>query len=161
MRNRAALECRAPASGGPIISLFSFAIGGSVSDPRQSDLCFYFDSDDCAGGALVGHHDKKGWLFPIGKWDWRELQRGEPPSREVESTAAITPITTAQEGSRCTGPIPRWAARLQHADGGSENNIGQPAAGANGEQLMSRQHHEGCIPSRIMSPWLSSSFGLK
>jgi hypothetical protein len=24
---------------------------------------------------------------------------------------------------------------------------------------MSREHHQGCIPSRIMSPWLSSSFG--
>jgi hypothetical protein len=24
---------------------------------------------------------------------------------------------------------------------------------------MSREHHAGCIPSRIMSPWLSSAFG--
>ena len=24
---------------------------------------------------------------------------------------------------------------------------------------MSREHHEGCTASRIMSPWLSSSFG--
>jgi hypothetical protein len=25
---------------------------------------------------------------------------------------------------------------------------------------MSREHHQGCIPSRIMSPWLSSSFAM-
>jgi hypothetical protein len=24
---------------------------------------------------------------------------------------------------------------------------------------MSREHHAGCIPRRIMSPWLSSAFG--
>jgi hypothetical protein len=24
---------------------------------------------------------------------------------------------------------------------------------------MSREHHQGCIPSRVMSPWLSSSLG--
>ncbi len=97
MRNRVILECRAPAFEGPIMSLFSFSVGGPVNNPRQSDLCFYFDSDDCRGGALVGHHDEKGWLFPIGKRDWRELQRERPPSSEVDSTTAITPMTTAQE----------------------------------------------------------------
>jgi hypothetical protein len=25
---------------------------------------------------------------------------------------------------------------------------------------MSREHHAGCIPSRVMSPWLSSALGL-
>jgi hypothetical protein len=35
----------------------------------------------------------------------------------------------------------------------------QPTMTSNGDQLMSPQHVEGCIPSRIMSPWLSSSFG--
>jgi hypothetical protein len=26
---------------------------------------------------------------------------------------------------------------------------------------MSREHHAGCIPSRTMSPWLSSAFGMQ
>jgi hypothetical protein len=39
------------------------------------------------------------------------------------------------------------------------NEIVQPSARANGDQLMSREHQQGCISSRIMSPWLSSALG--
>jgi len=97
-RSRAILECRAPTSHGPVMSMFSLSLAGLVSESKQADLCFYFDNDDCAGGAIVGHHDAKGWLFPIGKHDWQELQQyGNPPADGV-STEAITPITKAQEG---------------------------------------------------------------
>jgi hypothetical protein len=97
-RSRAILECRAPTSHGPIMSLFSLSLGGPVSEPKQADLCFYFDSDDCAGGAIVGHHDEKGWLFPIGKHDWQELRQYQSPPAEGVSCEGMTPITKAQEG---------------------------------------------------------------
>jgi len=97
-RNRATLECRAPTSEARIMSPFSFSVGGPVNEPKQFDLCFYFDSNDCAGGAIVGHHDRKGWLFPIGKHDWQDLQRYQNPPADAVSTEAITPITKAQEG---------------------------------------------------------------
>jgi hypothetical protein len=35
----------------------------------------------------------------------------------------------------------------------------QPTMTSNADQLMSREHHAGCIPSHVMSPWLSSAFG--
>ena len=77
--------------------VFPFA-GRPVSESKQADLCFYFDSNDCAGGAIVGHHDTKGWLFPIGKHDWQDLQRYQNPPTDAASTEAVTPITKAQEG---------------------------------------------------------------
>lgn len=39
----------------------------------------------------------KGWLFPIGKHDWQELQRYDKPPTDAASTEGITPITEAQE----------------------------------------------------------------
>ena len=95
---RGILECRAPQSDGPIISAFSLSLAGPVSQSKQGDLFLYFDSDDCAGGALVGHHDEKGWLFPIGKYGWQELQQYQKPPAAGVSTEVITPITKAQEG---------------------------------------------------------------
>jgi hypothetical protein len=97
-RGRAILECRAPTTHGPIMSAFSLSLAGPVSESKQADLCFYFDSDDCAGGAIVGQHDTKGWLFPIGKHDWEDLQRYQHPPADAVSTEAVTPITKAQEG---------------------------------------------------------------
>jgi hypothetical protein len=97
-RSRAILECRASTFHSSIMSMFSLSLAAPVSQSKQADLCFYFDSDDCSGGAIVGHHDAKGWLFPIGKHDWQELQQyGNPPADEV-STEGIRPITKAQEG---------------------------------------------------------------
>jgi len=97
--NRAVLECRASMSGAPIMSMFSLALAMPVNQSsKQADLCLYFDSDDCAGGAIVGHHDEKGYLFPIGKRDWRELHQAAIPAVDASSAAAITPVTQAQEG---------------------------------------------------------------
>jgi hypothetical protein len=39
----------------------------------------------------------------------------------------------------------------------TEYEIVEPAARANGDQHISREHQQGCISSRIMSAWLSSS----
>lgn len=97
-RSRVILECRAPTSDGPTMSAFSFSLAGPVSQSKQGDLCLDFDSDDCAGGAIVGHRDEKGWLFPIGKHDWQELQQYQNPAADGVSAEAITPITKAQEG---------------------------------------------------------------
>jgi len=97
-RNRATLECRASASGGPVMSAFSFSLPGPVTASRQADLCFYFDGNDCAGGAIVGHRDEKGWLFPLGKHDWRDLERGDVLRGSGDSVPAIAPVTKAQEG---------------------------------------------------------------
>lgn len=98
-RSRGTLECRAPAGSGPILSLFSFLLGGPVTSPKQADLCFYFDANDCAGGALVGHRDEQGWLFPLGRRTWRDLSRGAGPPGDEGSTEGIRPVTKAQEGT--------------------------------------------------------------
>ena len=96
--SRAICECRASKPQGPIMSMFSFSVAKPVSESKQGDLCFYFDSDDCAGGAIVGHDDAKGWLFPIGRHDWQKLQQFEKPPADAVSTEGIRPITKAQEG---------------------------------------------------------------
>ena len=96
--SRAKLECHRT-SLGPIMSMFSFSLGRPVTDAKQADFCFYFDGDDCAGGAIVGHHDEQGWLFPLGHRDWRELRQGEDFSTVTVSRASVAPITKAREGS--------------------------------------------------------------
>jgi RNA polymerase sigma factor (sigma-70 family) len=67
-------------------------------DPGQVDLVYYFDADDCSQGALIGHSDSAGYLFPIGHRSWSELAALGPPSQDSESVAAISPITKDEEG---------------------------------------------------------------
>ena len=95
---RAMLEARAATSQGSVMSMFSLSHAGPVSEPEQAELCVYFDRNDCAGGAIIGHRDEKGWLFPIGNQNWQDLQRDAIPPADRKSTAGITPITKAQEG---------------------------------------------------------------
>ena len=97
-KRTAALVCQASNASGPIMSMFSLSLARPVSEAKQAELCFYFDGDDCAGGAIIGHHDEKGWLFPIGKYQWQQLRQYEVPSGDEDSTEGITPVTKAQEG---------------------------------------------------------------
>ncbi len=97
-QRRAVIECRASTSGGPILSMFSLSLAAPVNNPKQADFSFYFDSDDCAGGAIVGHHDTKGWIYPIGKHTWQELRQSSNTPGDGVSIEAIRPITKAQEG---------------------------------------------------------------
>ena len=97
-RSGATLECRAPTSDGPIMSMFSLSLARPVRESKHGDLCLYFDSHDCSGGAIVGHHDEKGWLFPIGRYSWPELEQHQKLPTDGDSTEGIRPITKAQEG---------------------------------------------------------------
>jgi hypothetical protein len=96
--SRAKLVCHRTSSG-PIMSMFSFSLARPVTEAAQAEFSFYFDGDDCAGGGIVGHHDEKGWLFPLGHRDWPDLRRGENVLAGADSTEGVTPITKAQEGS--------------------------------------------------------------
>lgn len=92
------LECRTSVSGHHIISAFSFHLGRPVSQAKDGDLFFYFDRDDCEGGALVGRYDAQGWLFSIGHQSWQKLQGYQHPPALGDSVEVITPITKAHEG---------------------------------------------------------------
>lgn len=93
------LQCKAVE--GECASFFSFTAGMLQTpplDPGQVDLLYYFDRDDCFYGALIGHDDCPGYLFPVGKKAWGSLNALKPPLTQAESVAAIVPLTQDQEG---------------------------------------------------------------
>ena len=97
-RNRIVLVCRGPEGDRPALSMFSFSQGEVVDNPASAELSLYFDGDDCAAGALVGHRDEEGWLFRLGPVSMTgPLPLDERPS-DAETVAGIAPITPAQEG---------------------------------------------------------------
>jgi hypothetical protein len=67
-------------------------------DPDQVDIVYYFDGDDCSRGALFGHDDSEGYIFPIGQKSWSELVKLKPGANDMESVAAIMPLTNDKEG---------------------------------------------------------------
>ena len=93
------LLCRA--HEGECFSFYSFT-AGVLKTPRvgpdQFDILYYFDGDDCSQGALFGHNDSPGYLFPIGKKSWSELVMLKPPAGDMESVAGISPLTRDKEG---------------------------------------------------------------
>lgn len=98
--NRLTLRCRAVDN--QYFGFFSLEHGelDIPPEPGEVDLVYYFDGDDCRQGALIGHDDKPGYLFPIGHKTWRELEgmEMEPPGDAVHSVAAIAPLTRDIEG---------------------------------------------------------------
>ena len=97
----ARLHCSTPFKARSFIGLCSFATGEvalPVEDGDRVDICYYFDGDDCAQGALMPAAVGPGHLFLIGHKDWRELAALEPPSDDAESVAAILPLTKEQSG---------------------------------------------------------------
>jgi hypothetical protein len=96
---RLTLHCQA--REGKCSSFYSFTAGPLTTPPAspdQVDLLYYFDSDDCAQGALIGHDDRPGYLFPIGKQPWNELATLKPPVSDSESVGGILPLTKDKEG---------------------------------------------------------------
>jgi hypothetical protein len=85
---------------GAFIGFYSFAAGKLPipPDPNQVEILYYFDPDDCSQGALIGRDDRPGYLFPIGKKSWRELEKIKPPSEDKESVVGIRPLTKDKEG---------------------------------------------------------------
>ena len=94
----ATLQCRA--YGGEFYGFYSLTTGEVTPpiDPDRVDILYYFDSDDCSQGALIGHDDRPGYLFPIGRKPWSELATLEPPPDDMESVGAIAPLTESNEG---------------------------------------------------------------
>ncbi|MCP4641360.1 MAG: hypothetical protein GY851_13045 [bacterium] len=96
----ATLRCMHPFKAGSFIGFLSFEDGGlaPVTDPDHVDVAYYFDNNDCSEGALIGHDDRPGYLFPIGHKSWRELIKLDPPRGDTESVDAIAPLTKDTEG---------------------------------------------------------------
>lgn len=97
----AKLRCGNPWDAGGVIGLFSFVegeLGIPPSAPGKVDLIYYFDNNDCSSGALLGNADHPGYLFPVGHKPWSEIAELQPPSKDAESVAAITPLTRDKEG---------------------------------------------------------------
>jgi len=93
------LQCRA--QDGKCFCFYSFTAGVLTTpptDPDQVDIVYYFDRDDCSQGALFGHDDSQGYLFPIGQKSWSELIKLKPDGKDMESVAAIMPLTGDKEG---------------------------------------------------------------
>jgi len=68
------LEC-ADASGSMCFSFYSFSKASSVDKRDDAELTFYFDSNDCANGAIFGRSDNPDYIIPLGKKSWSELER--------------------------------------------------------------------------------------
>ena len=96
----ATLRCPHAWDAGGYIGFYSFATG-DVKPPIKSeavDLVYYYDSDDCSQGALMGNDDCPGYIFPVGHKSWEDLVELDPPAKDAESIAAIAPLTKEAEG---------------------------------------------------------------
>ena len=94
---RLVLECRGASPSRPCLSMSSLSLGELVRDPRRAELSLYFDADDCSGGALVGHDDRAGWLFPLSREAWSSGSR--PAELRVEdSVEVLTPLASLEPG---------------------------------------------------------------
>ena len=99
-RHRAILRCEHPWQGQGFMSCFSFGEASldEVRGSEQVDLVYYFDPDDCQGGALLGHDDCPGYLYPVGRKQLKEAAALGSPPPDAESPAAISPLTKDLEG---------------------------------------------------------------
>jgi hypothetical protein len=98
---RLTLRCEDDYKAGSFIGLYSFSEGKLTIPPADADqvsIVYYFDGDDCSHGALMGKDDRPGYLFPIGQKSWSDLTLLKVPSEDMESVAALTPLTREEEG---------------------------------------------------------------
>jgi len=96
---RVMLRCQAREE--KCFGFYSFAAGElkpPLADPGPVDLVYYFDGNDCSRGALIGHDDRPGYLFPVGHKSWSELMTLKPPAEDRESVGGILPLTKDKEG---------------------------------------------------------------
>jgi hypothetical protein len=97
--HRATLQCKS--TEGKCFSFYSFNEGVLPTPPvdaRRVDILYYFDGDDCSQGALIGHDDRPGYLFPVGHKSWGELAMLSPPAEDSESVVAVKPLSEDKEG---------------------------------------------------------------
>ncbi len=94
------ITLQSKAYGGAFYCFYSFTAGLLTPpiNPDQVDILYYFDSDDCSQGALIGKDDRPGFLFPIGQKPWSELVTIKNPPKDEESVGAILPLTKDKEG---------------------------------------------------------------
>ena len=77
---------------------YSFNTDSFVTNKRDSELVFYFDNDDCSGGALFGHDDEKGFIFPVENKKLSEISLDKIPTNEFKTKVGFRPITKDKEG---------------------------------------------------------------
>jgi hypothetical protein len=77
---------------------YSFNKESFVTKKRDADLVFYFDNDDCSGGALFGHDDEKGYIFPVENKILSEISLDKIPTNETKTKVGFRPITKDKEG---------------------------------------------------------------
>ena len=77
---------------------YSFAKESFITKKRDADLVFYFDNDDCSKGAIFGHDDEKGYLFPVENKNLSEISLEEIPTNESKTKVGLLPITKKDEG---------------------------------------------------------------
>jgi hypothetical protein len=79
-------------------SAYSFNKESFVTKKRDAELVFYFDNDDCYGGALFGHDDEEGFIFPIENKNLSEISLDKIPPNESKTKVGFRPITKDKEG---------------------------------------------------------------
>ena len=99
---RTTLHCEVGDAGARALTRYSFTDEELVPTARGGsaavDLCFYFDADDCSNGALLGHDDRPGLIFPVGRRSLEELIELAPPAVDSATEVAIMPLTRDAEG---------------------------------------------------------------
>jgi hypothetical protein len=99
---RTTLRCKIGEAGAGALTRYSFTEEGLAPTAREDsasiDLCYYFDGDDCSRGALLGHDDRPGYIFPVGRRPLEELIELAPPAFDAATEVAILPLTRDAEG---------------------------------------------------------------
>ena len=77
---------------------YSFNKDSFVTKKRNAELVFYFDKDDCSKGALIGHDDEEGFIFPIENKNLSEISLNKTPTNKSKTKVGFRPMTKDKEG---------------------------------------------------------------
>lgn len=77
---------------------YSFNKDSFVTKKRDAELVFYFDKGDCSKGALIGHDDEEGFIFPIENKNLSEISLNKTPTNKSKTEIGFRPMTKDKEG---------------------------------------------------------------
>ena len=77
---------------------YSFNKDSFVTKKRDAELVFYFDKDDCSKGALIGHDDEEGFIFPVENKNLSEISLDKIPTNKSKTKVGFRPMTKDKEG---------------------------------------------------------------
>ena len=77
---------------------YSFNKDSFVTNKRDAELVFYFDRDDCSKGALIGHDDEEGFIFPVENKNLSEISLDKIPTNKSKTKVGFRPMTKDKEG---------------------------------------------------------------